>query len=104
VELGHSGMEALRLYETIENIDIIFMDEIMHGGISGHETIERIRSIEADTKKTRIPIIALTSDTSKDTRQLLLASGCDRVLYKPIDQEHIINTISQLIVLYGISL
>jgi len=96
VEIAHSGIEALKIYKSIDNIDLIFMDEVMNGGMYGHQVVEKIRSIETHSKQRPLPIIALTSDTTKETRTLLLEAGCNLVLYKPIDPEKIIAAILSL--------
>lgn len=76
-QIAHSGIEAIEIFKS-KNIDIIFMDEVMPGGMSGHEAVKKIRS------------------TSKNTKECLLNAGVDRVLYKPIDPKHIIDTIINL--------
>lgn len=96
VEVAHSGIEALRIYKSSEAFDLIFMDEVMNGGMHGHQAVTKIRAIEKYNRQKRMPIIALTSDTSKDTRRLLMRSGVDMVLYKPIDPERILDVIARI--------
>jgi len=97
VVMAHSGIEALKIYKSSNHsFDLIFMDEVMNGGMFGHQVVKKIREIEAYNHEKKIPIIALTSDTSKDTRRLLLKAGVDMVLYKPIDSKRILEVIGQM--------
>ncbi|MEA3490856.1 MAG: response regulator [Campylobacterota bacterium] len=90
---AESGIEAIERFKH-KKIDLIFMDEIM-AGMSGHEAIQVIRQIEKEKEYDRVPIFGLTSDTSRETKEKLLESGANLVLYKPIDVDHIIQTIQK---------
>jgi len=94
VEVAHSGIEALRIYQNDNNIDLIFMDEVMNGGMHGHKAVKKIRDLERENNQLRVPILALTSDTTKETRRRLLKAGVDFVLHKPIDPDKILNMIA----------
>jgi CheY-like chemotaxis protein len=95
VEMAHSGKEALARFKR-KHFDLIFMDEVMNGGMHGHQAVIKIRALEKENRRKKTPILALTSDTTKATRELLLDAGVQRVLYKPIDAEKIIKTISEM--------
>jgi len=90
-----SGIEAIERFKH-KNIDIIFIDEIMHGGMNGHQAIAKIREIEKKKNLQKIPIFSLTSDTSKEIREKILLSGATKVLYKPINKKEIIKVISEI--------
>ncbi|WP_457603399.1 ATP-binding response regulator [Nitratifractor sp.] len=78
--LAANGEEALKLFENNE-IDMIFMDEIMPGGMSGSDTIRRIRATE---KGRKIPIYSLTGMSSEETVNKIRKAGATEVLFKPI--------------------
>lgn len=92
-----SGIESIERFKH-KRIDLILMDEIMVG-MPGHEAIQIIRQIEKEKQFDSIPIIGLTSDNSKETRDILLEMGANLVLYKPIEADHIIEAIQKFIIL-----
>ena len=51
-------------------------------GLDGYETTTRLRSLP---HLDAMPIIALTADSSFDSRERALVAGCDGYLVKPID-------------------
>lgn len=65
-----------------QNFDIVLMDMQMPE-MSGLEAAEHIRREEAVTGQ-RIPIIALTANTTPEDRDACLRSGMDEVLPKPV--------------------
>lgn len=90
---AQSGLEAIERFRH-EDIDFIFMDQIMVGML-GHEVINRIREIEKKDKLKPVPIVALTSDTVKETKNVLLGNGANLVLHKPIRAEDIVKAIER---------
>ncbi len=89
-----SGMEAIERF-THRKIDIIFIDEIMPG-MNGHKAISEIRAIEKKKKSPKVPIVALTSDNDIETRKILIQSGVDKVVYKPIDIKEIVKIVKSI--------
>jgi CheY-like chemotaxis protein/anti-sigma regulatory factor (Ser/Thr protein kinase) len=77
-----SGAAALQLVQT-RKYDLIFMDHMMPE-MDGVEAVARIRAIDGDYFKT-LPIIALTANAISGTREILLQSGFDDYLAKPIE-------------------
>ena len=65
-----------------ERFDLVLMDMQMPE-MSGLEAASRIRREEAN-RGTRIPIIALTANTTPEDRQACLYAGMDEVLPKPV--------------------
>ncbi|MDL2290500.1 response regulator [Desulfovibrio sp. OttesenSCG-928-F20] len=80
-ELANSGAKALQLVQE-KDFTFIFMDQMMPE-MDGVETAGRIRALGGDLAC--IPIIALTANAVKGTREQLLASGIDDYLTKPIE-------------------
>ncbi len=93
------GIDAINQFES-SRIDMILIEEILGAeGRSGHQTIDDIRKIEIDRGQDPIPILGITSDTSRDSRERLLNSGANSILYKPIEPDEAISTIKQFTVL-----
>lgn len=81
VDTAENGREALTK-ATTQHYDIIFMDCHMPE-MDGFEATRAIRDIEAD-KQTHTPIIALTADAMKGTREQCLQAGMDDYINKPV--------------------
>ena len=76
-----SGMEAL-LDSSRTKYDIIFMDQMMPE-MDGIETTQKIRG--QDGPNLRTPIVALTANVMHDMRDVLIDSGMDDFIGKPIE-------------------
>lgn len=90
VTLAGDGFEALRRLEEAR-FDLVLMDLHMPG-LDGIETTKRIR---ADAAFTRLPIIALTADATKEQREACLKAAMNDVLTKPIQPEKMISAVVQ---------
>lgn len=86
--LADNGREALAILNS-ERIDLVLMDCQMPI-LDGYKTTEQIRAGETDT---RLPIIALTANTSQGDEEKCYASGMDNFLTKPIDMKILEATI-----------
>jgi CheY-like chemotaxis protein len=86
-----TGTEAVEIFKIKKNIVAIFMDEIMPNGLYGHEAIQEIRDIEQKKGLEPVIILALTSDESKETFDKLRKAGANKVLYKPIKSNEILE-------------
>ncbi len=81
VDTAENGKEAL-VKATINHYDIIFMDCHMPE-MDGFEATRAIREMHA-RKNIRTPIIALTADAMKGTREQCLQAGMDDYINKPV--------------------
>ncbi len=72
--------------------DVIVLDLLMPG-MDGWHTAAALR---ADPRTNTIPILALTAAALPDDRRRALASGCDRVLSKPIALGELSSVIDEL--------
>ncbi|HEX4124697.1 MAG TPA: ATP-binding protein [Tepidisphaeraceae bacterium] len=89
---GAQAVEAV----TRQVYDGILMDCQMPG-MDGLEASRRIRQHEADTKSSRIPIIALTAEAIQGDREKCLAAGMDGYVTKPIDPQALFGAIGELV-------
>jgi len=78
---------------TKELPDLRLMD-IPLPGIDGIEALRRIR---ADSKASRIPVVALTASVMADDRERFDKAGFDGFLAKPIDVKTFNDQVMQLI-------
>ncbi len=79
---NHGGESLQRLQER--DYDLILMDMEMPE-MDGPEATRRIRAMEAETGKKRIPIIAMTANAMHEDRDRCLASGMDDHVPKPVE-------------------
>ncbi|MDR1611829.1 MAG: response regulator [Planctomycetota bacterium] len=82
-DLAQSGKEALEKIAAGE-YDLVFMDHMMPE-MDGVETTRRIRKMGG--RQADLPIIALTANAVQGARELLLTSGMNDFLSKPIERD-----------------
>ena len=80
-EVAISGEESLRMLRE-KTYDLIFMDHMMPG-MDGAQTTVAIRAMGG--WRADVPIIALTANATGEARDMLLTSGMNDFLSKPID-------------------
>ena len=91
VTFVHNGEDAVEAVFA-NNFDIVLMD-INMPIMDGFEATQRIRKLDGD--KAKIPIIALTGDTSFGESEKYLAFGMDWYINKPIYIPELINVIAR---------
>jgi CheY-like chemotaxis protein len=77
------GEQALEVAKKAK-FDLMFIDHMMPGW-DGVETLKRIRELGGEYSK--VPAVALTANAVNEARDMLLASGFDDFLAKPIEVE-----------------
>jgi CheY-like chemotaxis protein/HPt (histidine-containing phosphotransfer) domain-containing protein len=82
VETAGDGIAALRAVRRTE-YDLIFMDCLMPE-MDGLEATRQLRMLEGERAR-RIPVVALTADTTAEGQAACRAAGMDDYLSKPID-------------------
>jgi len=92
VKVARNGAEGVEWAKTSQP-DLIVMD-LNLPGLNGWEATRRLKS-QPETK--HIPIIVLTVETSKKSRDDAIAAGCDDFLLKPIDFGTLIQKIRSLV-------
>lgn len=78
---GKNGREGLDKLDVNPDIDMVIVD-IMMPVMDGHEVM---RTIRADQRFRKLPIIALTAKAMENDRRLCIESGANDYLTKPVD-------------------
>jgi len=84
-----NGNETLAICKKRKDIDLILMD-IKMPELSGIEVTRLIRQFNPD-----IPIIAQTAYAMEEDKELILKSGCDSYISKPIKVNKLMNILNQ---------
>lgn len=92
---ANNGQEALDLLAG-GYFDLILMD-LQMPVMNGYEATEAIRAGNAGEINTRIPIIAITADVTESSRDRALATGMDDYQTKPVKQEALYKTITEVL-------
>jgi two-component system sensor histidine kinase RpfC len=93
VDFASTGIEALkRLKEEV--FDLLIVD-IQMPGMSGFEVISRCKSLL--TGESRIPIVVVTGDVTKEVQDECNELGVDRFLTKPVESERLRGAIYELL-------
>jgi CheY-like chemotaxis protein len=94
VSLASNGIEALRYLQ--DNVyDLVLMDCHMPEK-NGYDVTRETRELEEGTGK-HVPIVALTADAMKGTREKCEEAGMDEYVTKPIDADELKDVLSQWI-------
>ena len=89
------GSEALELFKN-NNYDIVFLDHMMPE-MDGVEVLNRIKDIEKD-KNTNIPIIVLTANAMKGSKEEYLRYGFNDYLSKPVNGASLKNMLKKFLI------
>jgi len=92
VKVARNGAEGVEWAKRLQP-DLIVMD-LNLPGLNGWEATRRLKG-QAETK--HIPIIVLTVETSRKSRDSAIAAGCDDFQVKPIDFGGLVEKIRSLI-------
>lgn len=83
------GKETVEIFKKRKDIDLILMD-IKMPVLNGIEAIKLIKQLNPD-----IPIIAQTAYAMQEDKELILQSGCNNYLSKPIKTNELIDMLNQ---------
>lgn len=92
VKVANNGAEGVEWATTLQP-DLIVMD-LKLPGVNGWEATRRLKS-QPETK--HIPIIVLSGETSKKSRDEAFAAGCDDYETKPADFDRLVGKIRTLL-------
>jgi signal transduction histidine kinase len=88
---ANDGLKAVELCMT-EKIDLVLMD-IQMPHMNGYEATLAIKKLNRD-----VPVIAQTSFAMADEREKCISAGCDDYITKPLNLDHLLEKIHQLMV------
>jgi len=91
VDIVDDGISALN-YVKEKMYDCILMDKNMPG-LNGLEVTKEIKKIN---DKRNIPVILITAAKLVDEREMILTSGIDYYLSKPVNQKHLKEILDQI--------
>lgn len=87
-----SGREVLESVRT-DRPDVILMD-MDPPGLDGWESARRLK---ADPVTKSILVVALSENVQTDTRNQAMRVGCDAFAAKPVDVEHLVESVQRLL-------
>ncbi|MGR9014672.1 MAG: response regulator [Gammaproteobacteria bacterium] len=93
VDFCDNGKEALEAINR-QDYDLVFMDCHMPV-MDGYQATEAIRQWEDRNNLPRLPVIAMTANVLTGDREQCLQAGMDDYLGKPIQQQNIIDVLTQ---------
>ncbi len=85
------GIEAINLFKENPDIAIILMD-LKLPNLDGFKATSEIKSIND-----QIPIIAITSYSGIEQRQMALHAGCDDIIVKPVNKTVLFDKLAKYI-------
>ena len=94
-EIANDGQEAVEMYGDNHSFDIILMDENMPR-MNGIEAVKKMRMIESENNRKKVPIIAVTANALSEDRARFLKAGMDDYIAKPYSEE----TIEKMLQIY----
>ncbi len=86
-----TGVEAIDLFKSNPQIDLVLMD-IKMPVMNGYEATKEIRKFAAN-----LPIIAQTAYSTINDREKAINSGCDDILVKPFNRENLLGIINEFL-------
>ena len=89
---AENGDEALSIVSNHNDIDIIFMDLVLQGDLSGVHVISHLQKTHPD-----IPVIVLTSYQNSERIQTAMNAGAKAYLDKSIDPNHLMDAIQAVL-------
>ena len=97
VEHGENGQQVVEMFEKspLNYFDAVLMD-IRMPIMDGLTATEKIRALNRDDAKT-VPIIALTANAFDEDVQRSLQAGMNAHLTKPVEPEHLYETLEEFI-------
>ncbi len=90
-ELVDDGHKAISKFET-GDYSLILMD-CQLPDLNGMDATRKIRHLEKESTRKRVPIVALTANTMSGDREICLESGMDDFLSKPFKLNELLQKI-----------
>ncbi len=84
---AQNGLEAVNIYKSNRNIDLILMD-VQMPMMDGIKALEKIRKLDSN-----VPIIIITAFYLADEMERSYSAGCSDYIVKPMRKEDLLNII-----------
>jgi CheY-like chemotaxis protein len=91
---GQQALDALMVDQPVIPFDLVLMD-LQMPVLDGCSATRQLRAWEAQTGRTRLPVVALTAGAFEDDRQQCLDAGMDAVQTKPIAMDQLQATLAR---------
>jgi CheY-like chemotaxis protein len=91
---GQQALDALTVDQSVKPFDLVLMD-LQMPVLDGYSATRQLRAWEAQTGRTRLPVVALTAGAFEDDRQHCLDAGMDAVLTKPLAMDQLQATLAR---------
>jgi PAS domain S-box-containing protein len=93
IDEAENGEMAINMFKAAK-YDVVLMD-IQMPIVDGYTAVRGIRQWEAEQKRARTPIIALTASAMNEAVQRSLQVGCDSHVSKPVKRATLIEAVRQ---------
>ncbi len=87
------GKEALDIL-TKQRFDLVFLDLIMPGGVTGYDVCRELRKTEEHKD---VPVVMLTAKSTEADRKMGLEAGANHFLPKPTDPEKVVELVHSIL-------
>lgn len=85
-----NGSEAIRIADSLKNLDLIMMDVRLGDDVDGIEAMSRIRQGSNSVK-----VIYITGNTEPETRNRAIETNFEAFLEKPVTEEQLKNAVCE---------
>ncbi|MEO1260690.1 MAG: response regulator [Bacteroidota bacterium] len=86
-----NGHDAIEECETVNDFDVVFLDESMPG-LTGLETLAKIKE-----QKPSLPVVMITKNEAEDIMEEAIGSQISDYLIKPVNPNQILLTLKRII-------
>ncbi|NGZ28618.1 MAG: response regulator [Magnetococcales bacterium] len=90
--VAKNGREAVEMYRQ-HPFDLILMD-LQMPIMDGYTATRTIRQIEAQEKRPRLPILAISAFALHGDEEKSLQAGCDQHITKPLSKQHLLHLLN----------
>jgi CheY-like chemotaxis protein len=87
--IASSGIEAIRIAHSLQELDLIMMDVRLSDDLDGIEAMTKIRQVSSSVK-----VIYVTGNTEPETRNRAIETNFEAFLEKPVTEEDLKHAVS----------
>jgi len=98
VHIARGGEMAVEMVQQNPKLFQVILMDMHMPGIDGQTATTRIREFEEKQGLPRVPIIALTGDTTEGFRGLCLDVGCTEYMPKPVDYPLLVQLCKKFVI------